>query len=386
MGENGISNTGGHVVENRDKIKVLQLITRSDWAGGQKVLYSIVYGLKKYYPDKFEVEVACGPENGQLIEELKKINVKVNVISDLMREISPLKDLRAYFQIKKLIRNEKYDVVHCHSSKAGFLGRIAAKRSGVGNIIYTVHGWWGIEQYKGLKGKLFILAERFAAKFCSKIVLLCHRDLLKAREWKIGKDSQYVIIPNALIPQPPAPKGKLRKELGIPENIKIVGNVARLDPQKNPIRFLEVTKQVLKERDDVIFVWIGGSIVDDSYGKLVQRWLDEHPDVAKNVHFLPFRKDAVELMADFDVFMLTSDSEGMPLVVLEALSQGIPVVSTDVGCVGEINSIVSTTNTFDDLAKLVTRTLATKNKTPSFLNNQADKYREFLQKYLDIYG
>lgn len=239
-------------MEERGKIKILQLITRSDWTGAQKVLYSIVYGLKKYYPDQFEVEVACGPENGQLVEELKKINVKVHVIPDLVREISPVKDLRAYFQIKRLIKDGKYDVVHCHSSKAGFLGRIAAKRAGVKNVIYTVHGWWGIEQYRGLKRKLLILAERFAAKFCDKIVLLCHRDLLKAKEWKIGKDSQYVIIPNALIPQPPASRGKLRKELGIPENTKIVGNVARLDPQKNPLRFLEVAELVLKERDDVV--------------------------------------------------------------------------------------------------------------------------------------
>jgi len=87
-------------MEERGKIKILQLITRSDWTGAQKVLYSIVYGLKKYYPDQFEVEVACGPENGQLVEELKKINVKVHVIPDLVREISPVKDLRADFQIK----------------------------------------------------------------------------------------------------------------------------------------------------------------------------------------------------------------------------------------------------------------------------------------------
>ncbi len=380
MGENGISNTGGHVVENRDKIKVLQLITRSDWAGGQKVLYSIVYGLKKYYPDQFEVEVACGPENGQLIEELKKINVKVHVIPDLVREISPVKDLRAYFQIKRLIKDGKYDVVHCHSSKAGFLGRIAAKRAGVKNVIYTVHGWWGIEQYRGLKRKLLILAERFAAKFCDKIVLLCHRELLKAKEWNIGKDSQYVIIPNALIPQPPASRGKLRKELGIPENTKIVGNVARLDPPKNPLRFLEVAELVLKERDDVVFVWIGGSIVDDSYGKLVQKWLDEHPDVAKKVYFLPFRKDAVELMADFDVFLLTSDSEGMPLVVLEALNQGVPVVSTDVGCVGEmIDSVYSKK---EDLALNLLKIL---NENDYVSHRYKEIYDRFIENHISIY-
>lgn len=128
--------------------RVLQIITRSDWAGGQKVLHALVYGLVKYHPDEFQVEVACGKENGMLIPELKKLGIRVHVIPDLVREISPIRDLKAFFQIKKLIKNNKYDLVHVHSSKAGFLGRMAAKFSGVPKIIYTVHGWWPIEQYK----------------------------------------------------------------------------------------------------------------------------------------------------------------------------------------------------------------------------------------------
>ncbi|MEO0275073.1 MAG: glycosyltransferase, partial [candidate division WOR-3 bacterium] len=256
----------------------------------------------------------------------------------------------------------------------------------VKNIIYTVHGWWPIEQYQGLKRKLFIMAERFAAKFGGKIVLLCNRDLEKARKWKIGKESQYVVIPNAIIPIEGVQKGKLRKELKIPDNIKIVGNAARLDRQKNPLRFLEVAKLVLKERKDVVFVWIGSSIIEGDYGKKVEDWLKRHPEEAKHVYLLPFRKDAIELMADFDVFLLTSDAEGMPLVVLEAQSLGIPVVSTDVGCVGEADSTTSTANTVDDLAELVIKKLIIQNKTSSFLNNQStNKYRELLQRYLDIY-
>jgi len=108
------------------------------------------------------------------------------------------------------------------------------------------------------------------------------------------------------------------------------------------MRFLQVAEKVVQERDDVIFVWIGGSIVEDFYAKQVQQYLDERPWLKEKVKILGFRKDAVELMADFDVFLLTSDNEGMPLVVLEAQQLGIPVVSTDVGCVGEmIDSVYS---------------------------------------------
>lgn len=367
------------------KQRILQLITRSDWAGGQKVLYTLVYGIKKYYSEQFDIEVACGKENGMLIPELEKIGVKVHIIKDLVREISPIKDMKAFFQIRRLIKQGKYDVVHLHSSKAGFLGRIAAKLCGVKNIVYTVHGWWPIEQYQGLKRKLFIMAERFAAKFGGKIVLLCNRDLEKARKWKIGKESQYVVIPNAVMPIEGVQKGKLRKELNISDNIKIVGNVARLDPPKNPLRFLEIAKLLIREKKDVIFVWIGGSVVDNVYGKKVEDWLKQHPEEAKHVYLLPFRKDVIELMADFDVFLLTSDAEGMPLVVLEAQSLGIPVVSTDVGCVGEMTGDVMVVNSSEKLCEYTSRLLEKEyfNKkicaSSWYLNNFVESYAKVFQ-------
>ncbi|ABR30924.1 glycosyl transferase family 1 [Thermosipho melanesiensis] len=364
------------------KKRILQIITRSDWAGGQKVLYSLVYGIKKYYNKDFEVEVACGSENGMLLPELEKIGIKYYIVKDLVREISPIKDLKAYFQIKKIIEKGNYDVVHVHSSKAGCLGRLAAKKLGVKNVIYTIHGWWPIEQYEDLKRKLFINAERFAAKYCDKLVFLCERDLRKARSWKIGLEEQYTIIHNAIIPIANIKKGKLRKELNLSADIKIIGNVARLDPPKNPIRFLKVAKEILKERNDVVFVWIGGSIVDDKYGKEVENFLESNEELKKKVYFLPFRKDAIELMADFDVFLLTSDAEGMPLVILEAMNLGIPVISTGVGCMSEIREI-KISNCERMLAKYVLELFDNSIIRSNYLNQ--NYYFKFLKKYVNLY-
>jgi len=321
---------------DRSRKRVLHIITRSDWAGGQKVLYTLVYGLKKFYPNEFEIEVACGPENGMLIPELEKIGIKVHIVRNLVREISPIKDIKAFFELRKLIKSGNYDIVHLHSSKAGLLGRIAAKTAGVKKVIYTVHGWWGIEQYNGLKRKILIFAERFTSKFCDKIVFLCTNDLIKAKDWKIGKEHQYAIIPNAIIPPEKVQKGKLRKELGLPDDVKLVGNVARLDRQKNPVRFLNIAEQVLKQRDDVVFVWIGGSVVEDEYGQYVDNFLKSHPEFSNKIFFLGFRKDAPQLIADFDIFLLTSDSEGFPLVLLEAMHQGTLPIVTKNGCQSDV--------------------------------------------------
>ncbi|KAF2958592.1 glycosyl transferase family 1 [Thermotoga sp. Ku-13t] len=361
--------------------KVLQIITRSDWAGAQKVMYNIVYGLKKYYSEEFEVEVAFGKENGMLIAELEKIGIKYHIINDLVREVSPIKDFKAYLQIKSLIKQNRYDVVHTHSSKAGILGRIAAKRAGVKKVIHTYHGFWGIEQYTGIKRALLILAERIAAKYADYLVLLCKRDLEKAKKWKIGQESQYKIIHNAIIPEERIERGLLRKELNIPDNIKIVGNVARLDRQKNPMRFLRIAEEVVKQRDDVVFVWIGGSVVEDEYGAEVQKYLQEHESLKDKAYILSFRKDANKLMADFDVFLLTSDSEGAPLVVLEAQSLGIPVVSTDVGCVGEMIGNQNVTSDVNKLKHLLL-TILEKGK---FNNYVLQSYEDFVALHVDIY-
>ena len=363
------------------KIRCLQIITRSDWAGGQKVLYALVKGLNDRYKNEIEIEVACGKENGILIKELEDIGIKVHVVPDLVREISLAKDLKAYFELKKIIKQGNFNVVHLHSSKAGILGRIAAKKCMISNIIYTVHGWWSLEQYRGLKQSLLVFAERFAAKYCDKIVFLCQREKEKAKIWKIGNEKQYVVIPNAIIPIENLVRGQLRVELGIPKNVKIVGNVARLDPPKNPIRFLSIAKEVISKLNDVVFVWIGGSIVDDFYGQKVEEFLKINKELQDRIFFLPFRKDAVKLMADFDIFLLTSDSEGMPLSVLEARSLRIPVVSTNVGCVSEIIEMVGKSDS--DIVNLVEETLV--DKDGLFASMIEQNYNAFIDQYFRLY-
>ena len=357
--------------------RVLQLVTRSDWAGAQKVLYTIAKGLK----NEFDIEVAYGQGDGRLIKKLDDLGVKHYFIKHLKREISLFDDIKALKEIYSLIKRREYDIVHVHSSKAAFLGRIAAKLAGVDKVIYTIHGFWGIEQYTGLKKKMFIIAERFAAKFTDKIVLLCEKERERAKKYKIGKDSQYVIIPNAIIPEEPYPKGTLRKELGIPEDVKIVGNVARFDKPKNPMRFLEVATRVLKKRDDVVFVWIGGSLVDDYYSKKVNEYLESHSEIKNKVFFHGFREDAAKLMADFDVFLLTSDYEGMPLVILEALNNGVPVVSTDVGCTSYLtNCLADDTHLLSEYVLLVLS-----RKKSCRPKSEILSLRDFARRYLRIY-
>ena len=364
---------------NTTKRRCLEIVTRSDWAGAQKVVYTITRGIKEKYGNEMDIEVACGNGTGVLISELEKIGVRVHVVPDLIRELSLGRDLRTYFQIKKIIKEGQFDVVHLHSSKVRILGGMAARKLKVKDIVYTVHGWWHIEQYTGLKRNIFILAERIGARYSDKLVFLCKRDMQKAKNWKIGKETQYAIIPNAIIPESAIKKGSLRRELGIKDDVKIVGNMARLDPPKNPVRFLETAKIVLNRMSNVVFVWIGGSTVEDKLGNQVEEWLEKNSQIADKFYFLPFRKDATELMADFDVFLLTSDSEGMPLVILEAVEHGVPVVSTDVGCVEEMIGIVAKSD--EELVEMLSRTLHDQNRE----FHVTWTYDDFVSAYYKVY-
>jgi glycosyltransferase involved in cell wall biosynthesis len=311
------------------KIKVLQIITRSDWAGAQRIVYEICKGIKENFSSEIEVEVAMGGD-GPLFKLLEEIGVKTHKMEYLRRPINPVSDIKAYRTLKKLIKEGGYDVVHCHSSKAGLIGRLAAESSNIKNIIYTVHGWWGVTQYKGLKKKFILFVERFMAKRTSKLVFVCNKDKEYAKSNRIGEDTQYEVIVNQ-ITVPKFTKGKLRAMLNLSDSTKIVGNVARLSPQKNPMRFVEVAAQVLKNRNDTVFVWIGdGELMDQA--SMHSRQLG----IADNIKFVGFHQNGAELMADFNCLLMTSDDEGLPITVLEALAQGIPVVSTDVGGIGEL--------------------------------------------------
>lgn len=340
------------------KTKVLQIITRSDWAGAQRIVYEICKGIKENFSSEIEVEVAMGGD-GPLFKLLEEIGVKTHKIEYLRRPINPVSDIKAYKTLKKLIKEGGYDVVHCHSSKAGLIGRLTAKSSNIKNIIYTVHGWWGVTQYKGLKRNFILFVERFMAKRTSKLVFVCNKDKEYAKSNRIGEDIQYEVIVNQ-ITVPKFTKGKLRAMLNLPDSTKIVGNVARLSPPKNPIRFVEVAAEVLKNRNDTVFVWIGdGELMDQAISH------SNYLGIANSVKFVGFHQNGAELMADFDCLLMTSDDEGLPITILEAMAQGIPVVSTDVGGIREsldnLGKVVAIDeNCVDQLAREILRELAQK--------------------------
>lgn len=311
------------------------MISRADWAGSQKIVYTIIKGLMNSGSGNITLDLLTGSE-GPLVKYLKSLGTTVHIIPTFIREIDPFKDLKTFLQIRQFLYSTPYDILHLHNTKATVIGVLAARTCNREiKLIQTVHGLWAISPENGIKGHLFNVIEKTFMFMNDSIVFVCKKDLEKAKKWHLGPSRYYHLIYNSIEPPEPC-NGKLRKELNISDHTRIVGNVGRLDQPKNPFRFLEVARKVLIRRNDVVFVWIGESITSATMRKELSDMVRKDKILRERVLFMGYRKDAASLISDFDVFLFTSDSEGLPLVILEAMALKVPIVSTDVGGIREI--------------------------------------------------
>ena len=316
------------------RIKILFVITLSELGGAQKVVYHIAAGLD---PREFDITVTCAP-GGELVNCLRNLHKGIMIVEipELKRDISPANDLKAYFKLYALMKKNSYHIVHCHSSKAGILGRLAAWKAGVPKIIFTVHGW-GINEYQSwLVRFLYTRAERLAGVRSTNVVCVSESDLLKARRLRLVTGDKLSVIYNGL-PFPEKKEGLLHKELGIRKDDIIIGTVARLAFQKDPLFLLEVAERMITrlKRDKInsqpCFVIIGDGPLRPECEKFIN-----NKSLQRSVFLLGTREDAAELVQDFDIFVLFSRWEGLPLTIIEAMLAGRPVVANAVGGVSEL--------------------------------------------------
>ena len=307
------------------KKNVLHIITKLELGGAQQ---NTLYSVKKHNREKYNVFLIAGTE-GILVEDAKKIeNLKTYFLPELKHELSPYYDLKCLFALKKIFKEEKIDIVHTHSSKAGILGRFAAKMASVPVIIHTVHGFSFNDFQSFLKRSLYVLLERVAAKVTDKMIVVTKVDVEKGIKAKVGKTDQYTVIRSGFdLSEFTTPRdlSSIRKEFNIGKDTKTVGMVACLKPQKNPADFVRIAA-LLKEKHPGTKYFIVG---DGEKRAEVEKLIAENN--LKDVIILTgWRKDVAEFIQLFDVVVLTSLWEGLPRVLPQAMCARKPVVATAV--------------------------------------------------------
>jgi glycosyltransferase involved in cell wall biosynthesis len=312
------------------KLKLLH-ITRPTVFGIYRFLMDLIFHTDR---EAFEIMVAC-PADGPLRPELKKRGVRV-VPVEMMREIHYTADIKSFFALYNLIKQERPDVVHLHCSKAGFIGRIAAGLVGVPARIYTPNSWYFDEPLPEMKKRFYIFLERFAAYFGHRIVTVTNEEKQEVIKKRIASPDAVTTIYDGidvrfLREEDPT---ALRKRFGIPGKNKVVGMIARLVPQKDPLCFVRLAHEVTKEHADVTFMLIGnGPLRGDVEDLKTELGLRNSLILAGECDINSELNSFLNLL---DISVLTSLYEGLPLTALQSMYLKKPLVITKVRGIDEV--------------------------------------------------
>lgn len=301
------------------------LVTKST-AGVAEYVRQLVRGMDR---SKFSFTVACLSEGGpEFAAELSQVSGVQAFSLEMNRyRIAPLSDAKVLFCLARYIRNSDFDLVHAHASKPGYLARVAAIGTGV-PVLYSPHGFSFHQGVSHTKAWIYAFLERMVVHLSRFIITVSDGERELARQYQVGSDSLFVVIHTGINPEPFRSAIDISQHkgmLGIPPAAPVVGAVGRLSTQKSPFDFIRMAAIVHQRRPDVHFTWIGAGPLDSD-----ARILSHNLNLDSVFHFAGQRRDVPTLLRILDCFVLPSRWEGFPIVVLEALASGTPVVATDI--------------------------------------------------------
>ncbi len=315
-------------------------------------------------PRRFESTLVTGVEGedeGHMWDVMGRRDWEPIIIPSLGREISPQADISTLREVVRLMRQKQPHIVHTHTAKAGFVGRAAARLCRVPVVVHTFHGNVFKGYFSPRKTALFVRIERKMATWSDRVIVLGEAQKREILSLGIGSEAKMRVIPLGLDLAPflevDRMRGELRRELGVGEEVPIIGIVARLVPIKAIDLFLSAARQVLEAWPDALFVVAG-----DGTERTALEALMRELKIEKSVRFLGFRSDLARLNADFNCVVLCSHNEGLPVAVIEALASARAVVATQVGSVGDLvvpeeSGLLVPPGDVEALAQAITRTI-----------------------------
>lgn len=361
-----------------NKVKVLYIITESEWAGASRYVYDLATHLTRDdaaarggYMDggatateHFEIAVA-GAGKGDILTMLGELGIKTVYLKWLARTIHLLKDFLAFWEILFLYFRERPDIIHLNSSKAGFLGTLAAAFYKVvirisrilttyyllPTTVFTAHGW--VFNEPGRTNWFFHFLERLASRFRDTIICVSENDRQEALRWRITPAAKLITIHNGIDPKTMRflDRETARRKLanyelritnqesgrGCEFNAKLIGTIANLYPNKGLEHLIEALHLIKRQSlipDSGFLIRsaiIGsGPLRPELEAQIKKYGLEERVFLVGRVH------KAWKYLRTFDCFVLASVKEGLPYAILEALAAGIPVVAANVGGIPEI--------------------------------------------------
>lgn len=289
---------------------------------------------KIYFIHGTQKKDRCFSSNYQQLQMLAKLIP----CPTFARNIHLKNDYATYQFLDQQIKSIQPDIVHCHSSKAGDLGRIAAKRNHIEQIFYTPHAYSFLSpEFKQPKKICFIWVERLLSRYATKKTFnVSEEEKMAATKLNLDHSTKFAVIHNGLPDIALPSKKEIKESLGLKETNIVIGNNARLSFQKNPFLFMEIAKKVIQQDDNYHFVWAGdGPLFQEGNSFLTKNKLTQ------NVHLLGERTDSEKIVAGYDKYLITSRYEGLPYSLIEAIRAGVPIIGKKVTGVEEIISNIN---------------------------------------------
>jgi glycosyltransferase involved in cell wall biosynthesis len=305
--------------------------------------WAFILPIAKYERERgHQVEFACSfadfTDAPCRIEELQAAGFVVHEIP-FAREIELLQDAKAVWLLTKLIRENKYDLVHTYTSKAGFIGRLAGRLAGCPNVIHTVLSFAFQPYESGLKKQLYLWLEKLAAPLCDRLLFISDCNLQEAIQYKI-KDKEKLALVGlsfdsiAKFKTFQADAAAVRAKYGVKPNQLLVGTVGRLVFQKGMDTFIKAAALVVQKRSDVHFLIAGDGDLRNQLEEMTRSL-----GISEQVQFLGYiteMEEVMSVMSSLDLFVLSTRFEGLGLVYLEAMALQRPVIGSKISPVTEV--------------------------------------------------
>lgn len=318
--------------------RIARVLTRPGVGGAAKHVALLQRGLA----EEFEARLYCGPPAAREGDyfALHGLAMHPRWIGGLRRDAAPARDLRALGDLVRHFRAFRPQICDTHLSKAGVLGRLAARLANVPIRIHTFHvNIFEGYDWRPFERPLYLGLERFAARGSDRLICLSDELGAQLRALGIGEAWQYraITLGVDLAPLRATPtqialaRAQIRAELNVAPDAPIVGIIARLAPVKSIKTALECAALLGATRPDVHFVFVG-----EGPSRPRLEALASELNISRRVHFLGLRRDIARLNWSFDCVLLTSLQEGTPISIIESLAAARPVVATDVGGVSHL--------------------------------------------------
>lgn len=365
------------------KKKILQ-VCAVDWSI-DALLKPLIH---KSTEEGYEVHNVC-TDTGKFEELRSEGLTMINIPID--RQIHPVRNLKSIYRLYKLMRKEKYDIVHVHTPIAALLGRVAAKLAGIKSIVYTAHGFYFHEEMSKKQYRLFFNIEKYAARWMTDWLLLQSKE-----DYELSLDSNFKSVDRTIhLSNGVDIWNKFHTDRVTDEEMKrfydennishddyVFSFTGRLVKEKGIFELVRAFKSVVQKYPNTKLVLVGGLLESERDHGSYQELMNDLDHSA--IRYLGFRKDIPTIMKASDVFVLPSYREGLPRSIIEAMAMETPIIATNIrGCREEVfpgeNGFLVEKENVDELEEAMVSML----ESPKRVSEYGKRSREIVEELFD---